>query len=189
MGHLTSSQRPSTSLLQSWRSWRTPSWRTWPSWSSCSASGASSCLSSSRDGVRPCSHVLLLTGDCSGKIRNLIPYQPYQPACLEEISHQLERRQSDRKTKVTSLEVCGRCRSPPSTGHRDTSLADLVVQVRRDGNKSHSTAALSSQSANKVTPQSQVSSSKSLISSLRIFQDSSAHQIRRLHVFQNSRML
>ena len=171
MGHLTSSQRPSTSLLlvrlewhfpplnifvQSWPSWRTPSWRTWRSWSSCWASGASSCLSSSRDGVRHCSHVLLLTGDCSGKIRNLIPYQPYQPASLGEISHQLERRQSDRKTKVTSLEVCGRCRSPPSTGQRETSLADLVVQVRRNGNKSHSTAALSSQPANKVTPQSQV---------------------------------
>ena len=51
----------------------------------------------------------------SGKIRNLIPYQPYQqPTYLTEISQQIERIQSENKSKISSGELCNRCKSKVS---------------------------------------------------------------------------
>ena len=47
----------------------------------------------------------------SGKIRNLIPYQPYQqPVYMTEISQQIERIHSENKTKISSGELCYRCK-------------------------------------------------------------------------------
>ena len=51
-----------------------------------------------------------------GKIRNLIPYQPYQqPTYMTEISQQIERIQSENKTKISSGELCSRCKSKVSS--------------------------------------------------------------------------
>ena len=71
----------------------------------------------------------------SGKIRNLIPYQPYhQPSYLTEISQQIERIQSDQKTKNSSGDLCNRCKSkvgfPTSLGNPD--FSKLMIYLYRE---------------------------------------------------------